>query len=109
MKKSKDYAKEIIAQYDICIKKGNYSDFKTLMANVWYELTYKDVNELIIARNVKLDSGLIAILKDQRNKYKSICNIVNFHHDLLSVSDFDDVIRLSYPNIYDWYRDAISS
>lgn len=104
MKKSKEYAKELVIAYERSLNKNDFLEFKDLIANVWFELTCKEVKELAVARNVKFDSGLIPILKDQRKKYASICNIVNkINSDLLSVSDFDEVIKRTQPKIYDWY------
>ena len=63
-----------------------------------------EVQELRKMRNISTDKGLIQIFKEQRQKYGSICKIVNgVKADLLSITDFDEVIKEIHPSIYDWY------
>ena len=52
----------------------------------------------------KMDNGLIPIFKEQRQKYNAICKVVNtVKSDLLSITDFDEVIKEVHPSIYEWY------
>jgi hypothetical protein len=104
MKKAKEHANELVVSYSDAVKNNNWDIFKTKISDVFYEVAVTEVKELQKARNIKLDTGLIPIFKDQRAKYGSICRIVNtVKADLLSITDFDEVIKEIHPNIYDWY------
>lgn len=104
MKKAKEHANELVVAYSDAIMNENWKMFTGKLSDVFVEVAINEVKELRKARNIKLDTGLIPIFKDQRAKYDSICRIVNtVKADLLSITDFDEVIKEIYPNIYDWY------
>jgi len=104
MKKAKEHANELIVAYSDAIMNEHWKTFTEKLSDVFKEVAINEVKELQKARNIKFDSGLVPIFKDQRKKYGSICRIVNtVKAGLLSITDFDDVIKEIYPNIYDWY------
>jgi len=104
MKKARQYASEILVAYTDTIFLKNIEIFKKKMAEVLKSITINEIEELIKTRNVTTDNGLLSILKEQRQKYKSICNIVDIaKQGLLLVTDFDSVIEKIYPSIYEWY------
>ena len=104
MKKAKEHANELVVAYSDAIMKKDWSLFTKKISDVFYQVAVFEVKELQIARNIKNDNALIPIFKDQRKKYGSICNIVNVvKADLLSITDFDEVIKEVHPKIFDWY------
>jgi hypothetical protein len=108
MKKAKEHANELVVAYSNAVMNENFGIFKNKLSLVWAELVINEVKELEKARNIKLDTALVPIFKDQRQKYWSICKIVNtVKADLLSISDFDEVVKAIYPNIYEWYVKAV--
>ena len=108
MKKAKEHADELITAYSEAIKNEKPELFIRQLTNVLNAVAVLEIKELIKARNVKYDSGLIAIYKDQRKKYRSISQIVNtVKSDLLSITDFDKGIKKLYPSMYDWYVNNI--
>ena len=108
MKKAKEHANELVVAYSAAIMNENWKLFTQKLSDVFLEVAVNEVKELQKARNIKMDSGLVPIFKDQRAKYGSICRIVNtVKADLLSITDFDEVIKVIHPNIYDWYVSAV--
>ena len=104
MRKSKEIANEICVVYADAIMQENWQLFTKKLSDVFMEVAVKDVQELRQMRNVKTDNGLISIFKEQRQKYNAICKVVNtVKSDLLSVTDFDEVIKEVHPSIYEWY------
>lgn len=104
MRKSKEIANEICVVYADAIIQENRQLFTKKISDVFTEVAVKDVQELCQMHNVKTDNGLIPIFKEQRQKYNTICKVVNtVKSDLLSVTDFDEVIKEVYPSIYEWY------
>lgn len=104
MRKSKEIANEICVVYADAIMQDNWKLFTKKISDVFLEVAVNEVQELRKMRNVSTDSGLIPIFKEQRQKYNSICKVVNtVKSDLLSVTDFDEVIKEIHPSIYDWY------
>jgi len=105
MKKAKDFAKEIIDSF-VNAQKANDSHLLTQkLTEVFLELTRNEITELKVMRHIKTDSGLIPVFKEQRQKYNSICKHVNAIHDnLLDLNLFDELIGLTYPNIFEWYK-----
>lgn len=105
MKKAKEHANELVIAYSDSVMNNDFDIFRKKLSLVWAEIIINEVKELQTARNIKLDTALIPIFKDQRQKYWSVCKIVNTlkKSDLLSISDFDEVVKSIYPNIYDWY------
>ncbi len=78
--------------------------FARKAADVFMEVAVNDVNEMKEQRKVSTDRGLIPIFKEQRRKYGAICREVNKVRDgLLSITDFDEVIKEIHPSIYGWY------
>lgn len=108
MKKGKEHASELLVIYADAIMQENWKLFAEKLSNVFLEVAVNEVQELRKMRNVSTDNGLIPIFKEQRQKYGSICKIVNgVKADLLSVTDFDEVIKEVHPKIYDWYVSAV--
>ena len=108
MKKSKEHASELLVVYADAIMQENWKLFTQKLADVFQEVAINEVNEMRKARNISTDNGLIPIYKDQRLKYGSICKIVNgVKADLLSITDFDEVIKEVHPKIYDWYVSSV--
>ena len=108
MKKAKEHANELVVAYSDAIMNENWKMFTQKLSDVFKEVAINEVKELQKARNIKLDTGLIPIFKDQRKKYSSICQIVNtVKEGLLSISDFDAVIKEIHPNIYEWYAENV--
>jgi hypothetical protein len=104
MRKSKEIANEICVVYADAIMQENWQLFTKKLSDVFMEVAVKDVQELRQMRNVKTDNLLISIFKEQRQKYNAICKVVNtVKSDLLSVTDFDEVIKEVHPSIYQWY------
>ena len=104
MRKSKEIANEICIIYADAIMQENWKLFTKKLSEVFMEVAVEEVRELRKMRNVSTDNGLIPIYKEQRQKYNSICKIVNtVKSDLLSITDFDEVIKEVHPSIYDWY------
>ncbi len=104
MKKAREHAAELAVIYADAIMENNWKLFTDKLADVFQEICVNEVMELRTARNIKFDSGLIPIYKDQRQKYFTICTQINqVHPKLLSITDFDEVIKEVYPKIYDWY------
>jgi hypothetical protein len=108
MKRAKEHANELIVAYSDAIMNGNRKIFTDKLSDVLEEVAINELKELQKQRNISLDTGLIPLFKEQRNKYASICKIVNsVDEGLLSISDFDDVIKLIYPDIYEWYVENV--
>ena len=109
MRKAKQIANEICLVYADAIMQNNWQLFTKKLSDVFKEVAVNDVLELSQMRNVKTDNGLIPIFKEQRQKYNSVCKIVNsIKNDLLCITDFDEVIKEVYPeDIYKWYYDNI--
>ena len=108
MKKAKEHANELVVAYSAAFMNENLEMFTEKLSDVFKEVAINEVKELQKARNIKLDSGLIPIFKDQRKKYGSICQIVNtVKEGLLSITDFDEVIKEIHPNIYGWYAENV--
>ena len=108
MKKAKDHASELLVVYCDAVILEDRSLFTKKLADVFREVAINEVAEIRKARSVSTDNGLISVYKDQRQKYGSICKIVNgVKADLLSVTDFDEVIKAVHPFIYDWYVSTI--
>jgi hypothetical protein len=104
MKKAKEHASELLVVYADAVMQENWQLFTNKMSDVFMAISVSEVQELRKMRNVSTDNGLIPIFKEQRQKYGSICKIVNcVISDLLSITDFDEVIKEIHPNIYDWY------
>lgn len=107
MKKAKEHAEAIITAFKQS-NKENVNPFTEKMTEVFMDVAGNEIVELRKARNIKVDSGLIPIFKDQRKKFGSIVTIVNeTTSDLLHITDFDGVIEELYPNIYDWYKKEV--
>ncbi len=108
MRKSKEIANEICVVYADAIMQKNLQLLTKKLSDVFREVAIKDVQELRKMRNVKTDNGFIAIFKEQRQKYNAICKVVNtVKSDLLSVTDFDEVIKEIHPNIHEWYASNV--
>ena len=104
MKKSKEHASELLVVYADAVMQENWQLFTKKMSDVFMAVAVIEVQELQETRNVSTDKGLIPIFKEQRQKYGSICKIVNgVKADLLSITDFDEVIKEIHPSIYEWY------
>ena len=104
MRKAKEIANELCIVYADAVMQDKWYLFTKKLTDVFLEVAVKDVRELRQMRNVKTDNGLIPIFKEQRQKYNAICKIVNtVKSDLLSVEDFDRVIKEINPSIYEWY------
>ena len=104
MKKSKEHASELLVVYADAVMQENWQLFTKKMSDLFMAVAVSEVQELRKMRNVSTDKGLIPIFKEQRQKYGSICKIVNgVKADLLSITDFDEVIKEIHPSIYDWY------
>lgn len=86
----------------------NLIDIK-VVSNVLTKVLSAEVTQLRKARNIKLDSGLIPIYRDQRNKWSSICKIVNKHYDkeYLDTQMFDDGFVELYPSLSSWYTKSV--
>lgn len=106
MKKSKQYASEILISVADSIGDENKSHFINKITDVLVELVFTELEYLRKQRNVKTDSGIIAIFKEQRNKFIAICKIVNkVKNNLLTVEDFDLAVKKIYTeNIYEFYE-----
>ena len=108
MKKSKEHASELLVVYADAIMQENWKLFTEKLSNVFLEVAVNEVQEMRKARSISTDNGLIPIYKDQRLKYASICKIINVvKPDLLSITDFDEVIKEVHPKIYDWYVSTV--
>jgi len=108
MKKAKEYANELLVVYADAVMQENSQLFTKKLSDVFMAVAVNEVRELQKIRNVSTDNGLIPIFKEQRKKYGSICKIVNgVRPDLLSITDFDEVIKEIYPSIYDWYVSTV--
>ena len=108
MKKAKEHASELLVVYADAVMQENWQLFTKKMSDVFMAVAVSEVQELQKMRNVSTDNGLIPIFKEQRQKYGSICKIVNsVQSDLLSITDFDGVIKEIHPSIYDWYVSAV--
>lgn len=108
MRKSKEIANELCVVYADAIMQSNWSLFTSKLSEVFKEVAVDDVKALRIARNVTQDSGLVPIFKEQRQKYMSICKVVNqVKPQLLNVTDFDEVIKEIHPSIYGWYLENV--
>ena len=104
MKRAKEHASEIVIVYADAVLQENRHLFIEKMTDVLMAVTLIEVQELRKMRNTSTDNGLIPVFKEQRNKFDSICKIVNIAiPTLLSIADFDEVIKKIYPSIYDWY------
>ena len=104
MKKSKEHASELLVVYADAIMQENQQLFTKKLSDTFMAVAVSEVQELRKMRNISTDKGLIQIFKEQRQKYGSICKIVNgVKADLLSITDFDEVIKEIHPSIYDWY------
>lgn len=108
MKKAKEHANEILVVYSDAVAKENQQLFTKKMSDVFMAVAVTELKELCKMRNVSTDNGLIQVFKEQRQKYGSICKIVNsVKPNLLSITDFDEVIKKVHPSIYDWYVSAV--
>ena len=108
MKKAKEHASELLVVYADAIMQENWQLLTKKMSDVFMAVAVSEVQELRKMRNVSTDNGLIPIFKEQRQKYGSICKIVNgVKPDLLSITDFDEVIKEIHPSIYDWYVSVV--
>ena len=108
MKKAKEHASELLVAYTDAVMQEDWQLFTNKMSDVFMAVAVSEVQELRKMRNVSTDNGLIPIFKEQRQKYGSICKIVNgVKSDLLSITDFDEVIKEIHPSIYDWYVSAV--
>ena len=104
MKKAKEYANEIVVAYGDFVMGGDEKIFSRKMSDVFISIAVNEVQELRQIRKVSTDNGLIPIFKEQRQKYSVVCKVVNtVKSNLLSVTDFDEVIKELYPSIYEWY------
>lgn len=104
MRKAKEIANELCVVYADAIMQDEWKLFTKKLSDVFMEVAVSDVKDLRKMRNISTDNGLIPIFKEQRQKYGSICKVVNtVKSDLLSITDFDEVIKEVHPNIYDWY------
>lgn len=104
MKKSKEHASELLVAYADAIMQENLQLFTKKLSDTFIAVAVSEVQELRKMRNVSTDNGLVQIFKDQRQKYGSICKIANgVKADLLSITDFDEMIKEIHPSIYDWY------
>lgn len=108
MKKAKEHARELLVAYADAVMQENRQLFAEKLSDVFMAVAVNEVQELHKMRNVSTDNGMISIFKEQRQKYGSICKIVNVvKSDLLSITDFDEVIKEIYPSIYDWYISTV--
>lgn len=108
MKKAKEHASELLVVYADAVMQKNWQLFTKKMSDVFMAVAVSEVQELRKMRNISTDNGLIPIFKEQRQKYGSICKIVNgVKSNLLSITDFDEVIKEIHPSIYDWYVSAV--
>ena len=104
MRKSKEIASELLVVYADAVMQENLQLFTKKISDIFMEIAVNEVLELRKMRNISTDKGLIPVFKEQRQKYGSICKIVNgVKGDLLSITDFDEVIKEIYPSIYEWY------
>jgi hypothetical protein len=108
MKKAKEHASELLVAYSDAVMQENWHLFTKKISDVFMEVAVNEVKELRKMRNVSTDNGMIPIFKEQRQKYGSICKIINgVKPDLLSITDFDELIKEIYPSIYDWYVSVV--
>lgn len=108
MKKAKEHANELLVVYADAVMHENWQLFINKISAVFTAVAVSEIHELRKIRNVSTDNGLIPIFKEQRKKYGSICKIVNgVKSDLLSITDFDEVIKEIHPSIYDWYISVV--
>lgn len=108
MKTGKEHALELLVIYADAVMLKNWKLFTEKLSSVFFEVAVHEVHELRKMRSVSTDNGLIPIYKEQRQKYGTICKIVNgVKADLLSITDFDEVIKEVHPSIYEWYVSAV--
>jgi hypothetical protein len=106
--KAKEYAKEILVVYADAIMLNKWQLFTVKLSEVFMSIGVTEVKELQKARNVSTDKGLIPIFKQQREKYGTICKIVNqVNPNLLNIKDFDELIKEIHPSIFDWYKSNV--
>jgi hypothetical protein len=95
MKKSKEYSKDIIEAYILGNQLAVSNKVVDTIKSIWAE-----VFELKNTRNAKTDSAIIAILKEQNQKWKSICNKVNKEVPLLKEDGFLHFMQNQMPELY---------
>ena len=106
--KAKEHAGELLVAYADAIMQDDWQLFTKKLSDIFYAVAVDEISELRKMRNVSTDNGLIPIFKEQRQKYGTICKIVNgVKPNLLSITDFDEVIKEIHPSIYDWYLSAV--
>ena len=98
MKKSKEYAKEIVETYINENEKAALSKADGIVKQLFIE-----EGEIRTARKVTNYAPMLAILKEQHLKWVSICRHVNKEVLLLNERAFLDVIQekmtMIYPNL----------
>lgn len=98
MKKSKEYAKEIVETYINENEKAALSKAAGIVKQLFIE-----EGEIRTARKVTNYAPMLAILKEQHLKWVSICRHVNKEVLLLNERAFLDVIQekmtMIYPNL----------
>lgn len=77
--KAKDYAETLIRDAQNCLTKQTDASLDIFVEtiNVTLRSLLQEAEILTRKRNVKLDSGMHAILLEQHNKWKAICRIHN--------------------------------
>lgn len=108
IKKAKEHASELVLVYADAVMQENWQLFANKLSDVFMAVAVNEVKELMEMRNVSTDNGMKSIFKEQRQKYGSICKIVNgVKSDLLSITDFDEVIKEIHPSMYNWYMSDV--
>jgi len=86
MKKAKEYAAQII--------ESNHS--QEVIKQVFHEMV-NEIHEVSVARKVKSDKAIRAIILEQQQKWAAICRIVNKQQPVLDEKGFINLLKVAIP------------
>ena len=105
MKTAEEYSISLIIAYQKSIAAKNESFLKDELVKTYISLLRHELKELIEIRHIKKGTAMIAILKEQRNKFASICKKCNavMGDGAILVEYFDEAVKQLYPDIFEFY------
>lgn len=106
--KAKEIAKELVVAFSAMKISGDEESFKVKYAECLGLIVHKELYQKKDIRNVSTDDGMLSIIKEQRNRWRSVCFHANkLTGDFFRVEAFDECFQLVFPEISEWYQSNI--
>lgn len=82
-------------------REGVNGSFVTISSGILSEIL-REVFVLVEKRGVQLDSGVLSVIREQRDKWRAVCHLIQkkYGDSFLDESVFETAFASLYPDIY---------